>query len=204
MRKFIKQKYYLLPFLVLLLIPTMYSLYRFTNQNYWDGAVGNWLATILGVIGGIPIALEVNRLITDADDRKKRKAEKDKEEAMLHLVKEELDFNLSRLNDRKGNTSSLPLHPFKTDLWAALSDSGEIKYINNPALLNRITSAYHIIKIVKRTEEECYKAMRSVTVQFRNKTGHQLLLEDARTFDNQNEANTKSAIDEIHKYLVSD
>lgn len=203
MRKLIKQKFYLLPFLALLLFPIIYSLYKLTNQNYWDGAVGNWLATMLGVIGGIPIALEVNRLIADTDDRKKRKAEKDKEKAMLLLVKEELNFNLSRLKDRKGNTSLLPLHPFKTDLWDALSDSGEIKFINSPALLNRITSAYHIIKIVKRTEEECYKAMRGATIQFGNKTGHQLLLEDARTFDNQNDANTKYAIDEIDKYLSS-
>ena len=202
MIKFLKQKYYLLPFLILFLIPATYSLSRAGNQNYWDGAIGNWLATMLGVIGGIPIALEVNRFITEIDDQKKRKVEKDKEKAILLLVKEELDFNLSRLNDRKGNISSLPLHPFKTDLWDALSDSGEIKFINSSSLLNRITSAYHIIKIVKKTEEQCYIAMRSATVSFGNKTGHQLLLEDARGFDNQNDANTKYAIDEISKYLV--
>ena len=75
MIKFLRQKYYLLPFLILFLVPVIYSLFRIGSQNYWDGALGNWLATMLGVIGGIPIALEINRFVTELDDLKKKKAQ---------------------------------------------------------------------------------------------------------------------------------
>ena len=200
---YLKGRLYLLPSLVLLLVPIVYSVFRWLDKGYWDSAIGNWLATMLGIIGGIPIGLEVNRLVTATEERKKTKIETEKERDILLLTKEELKFDLARLKERERNLSSLSLHPFKTDLWDAISDSGELKYIKIPALLNRITSAYHIIRIVKRIEEKCHEAMRSATVGFGNKTGHQLLLEDARSFDEQNLANIEYALKEVDNYFAT-
>ena len=134
---YLKEKLYLLPSLVLLLVPIVYSVFRWLDKGYWDSAIGNWLATMLGIIGGIPIGLEVNRLVTATEERKKTKIETENERDILLLTKEELKFDLARLKEREGNLSSLSLHPFKTDLWDAISDSGELKYIKIPILNNR-------------------------------------------------------------------
>lgn len=197
-------KWYLLFFLILIFIPVKYSFNKGADINYWDGAMGNWLATMAGIIGGIPIALELNRLIMRVEDRKKSIEEKLRERDLLLLVKEELHFDKDRLEERVNNPTGLPLYPFKSDLWDAVSDSGEIKFIKDPGLLNRIASAYYIIKAVKNIEEQCYRASRSATVSFANNvTAVQLLLADARRFDVQNMANIRSAIRFINQKIRS-
>jgi len=195
-------KWYWLFFLILIFIPLKYSFHKGIDINYWDGAIGNWLATMAGIIGGIPIALEINRLIIRTTERKKLIEEKAKEKDLLLLLKEELHFNKDRLEKRNNNQGDLPLYPFKSDLWDAVSDSGEIRFIKNSGLLNRIASVYYIIKTVKKIEEQCYVASRSATVTFGNNvTAVQLLLTDARRFDVQNMANIQSAIRFINHEL---
>lgn len=196
-----RNHYYVLFILLLLSIPTAYSISRGADLNYWDGAIGNWLATVLGVLCGIPIAVEIQKYNSLAEDKKQLLIELKREKELLLLVKEELLFNYDRLSDRVGNTTDLPLHPFKIDLWSALSDSGEIKYISSRPLLNRIASAYHIVGVVKNIENQCYQASRGATVRFGDKTSAQLLLSDARAFDKQNNDNLQFAINEIDKYI---
>ena len=199
--RLIYRRRYLFLIVPILMIPLVYSLWRYRDLNYWDGAIGNWLATVLGVLCGIPIAVEIEKYFSGIEETKQSLLELKREKELLLLVKEELLFDQDRLSDRMGNVLDLPLHPFKVDLWTALSDSGEIKYIASRQLLNRITSAYHIVRIVKNIENQCYKASRGATVRFGDKTAAQLLLADARTFDKQNGDNLKFAVNEIDKYI---
>ena len=46
---------------VLLAIALAYSFYRRSELGFWDGAVGNWLATLLGIVTGVPVALAMER-----------------------------------------------------------------------------------------------------------------------------------------------
>jgi hypothetical protein len=48
-------------------IPIAYSLSRLSNQAFLDDALGNWLATIVSVAAGVPLGLEVNRRIHQAE-----------------------------------------------------------------------------------------------------------------------------------------
>jgi hypothetical protein len=68
--------------------------------------------------------------------------------------------------------------------------------------LNRIASAYYAVDIVKKIEEQCYKATRGATVSFSNgKTAAQILWEDARGLDQILSDNIKGAIKEIDEEL---
>lgn len=202
LRWHIRNSWYLIPIVIIIWIIVSYSYLRATDVNYWDGAVGGLLAAMVGVIVGVPIALEINRLRVAREEKKKTSEAKKKGKGVLSLIREELEFNLSRLEDRQKDATKLPTHPFKVDLWNTFSSSGELRWISNPNLLNRIVSAYHIIKIELGIEEKCYQSMHGATVQFDSgKTASQILLEEARMFDSLLRSNTKYAIKEIKKEI---
>lgn len=45
----------------LVMFAIVYSYQRRFETTYWDGAVGNWLATLLGIVTGVPVALYLER-----------------------------------------------------------------------------------------------------------------------------------------------
>lgn len=205
---YLENKPIFLPVLILLLIPLIYSLYRVSNLNYWDGTMGNWLATILGVIGGIPIALEVNKWMSQEEEKREKNLNKKKEINILLLIKEELDFSYNSLflKGKKGNKTTMVIQPLKSDLWDAFVAGEELKYIEDPNLLNRIASAYYILKLVKDIEKQAYIALRTSAIIFTNDKGvkqnaAQLLLQDARSFDTLFEYSIKKASKMIYKRL---
>ena len=58
----IPRNWYWYVFAAFALAAIVYSLFITTDsQGYWDGAIGNWLATLLGIIAGVPIALAIER-----------------------------------------------------------------------------------------------------------------------------------------------
>jgi len=175
----------LIALVVVLLVPFAYIYFYNPTREFWDNAIGNLLATVLALVAGIPVALWIDRFIKRREEKEKYSLERKREKELLELVKEELDFSSARLNDRSKDKGSLPIQPLKTDLWEAASSSGAIHLIENPKLLNRIASAYYVLKTVKRIEEECHKALRGATVTFSDgTTATQRLLTDARGFDN--------------------
>lgn len=194
-------KWYLFPLLILIVIPAFYSYSRGLDINYWDGTIGNWLATMLGIIGGIPIAFEINKFITRQEEKRKLKEAKEENREILSLIKQELVFNLDRLKDRESDPNNLPPHPYQIDVWETFSDSGQISKIINSQVLNRIASAYSIIKIERFIEQNCYLATRGAFAYSGTERATKLLLEDGRRFDKQLRENTEYAIREIDKEL---
>ena len=59
--KRIRDSWYWVGLFALALVAILYSFYRKDAQSYWDGAIGNWLATLLGIISGVPLALSIER-----------------------------------------------------------------------------------------------------------------------------------------------
>lgn len=157
---------------------------------------------MLGIIGGIPIAFEINKFITRQEKKRKLKEAKEKNQEILSLIKQELVFNLDRLKDRESDPNSLPPHPYQLDVWETFSDSGQISRIINSQVLNRIASAYSIIKIERFIEQNCYLATRGAFAYSGTERTTKLLLEDARRFDKQLRENTEYAIKEIDKELM--
>ncbi len=197
----------LLPF-VYIAFPNIINLLPQPSSAFWDNSIGNLLATVLALIGGIPVALWIDRLIKKHESLNKLRSDRLEEKKVLDLIKEELIFNLNSLflKGKKGNTKTMVVQPLKSDLWNALIASGETKYIENFALLNRITSAYYVLKIVKDIEKQAYVALRTSAIVFTDTQGvkanaAQLLLQDARTFDILFENNLKEALKAIDKRL---
>lgn len=197
-------------FIVVLATPFVYALYfAKTEKSFWDNAMGNMLATIIALIAGIPTALWVDRRIRSGEESRKYISDRRREKNLLELIKEELEFSYKSLflSGKKGNKTSITIKPLKSDLWDALVSSDETKYIEEPNLLNRITSAYYVLKIVKNIEKQAYLALRTSAIRFTlpdgtKKNSAQLLLEDARNFDSLFETSISEALQMINKRII--
>lgn len=200
----------LLPLILLCVVvsPILYIGYFRSGKEFWDNAVGNLLATVIALIAGIPVALWIDRQIKKNEDEKKYLSERKKEKDILLLIKEELEFSYKSLflNGKKGNTTSMTIQPLKSDLWDALISSEETKHIENASLLNRLSSAYYALKIIKNIEGQAYIALRTSALQITfpdgtKKNSAQMLLEDARTLDKLFEDNINEALKSIDKRI---
>ena len=200
---------FLLILVGMFIAPVIYIYYFCPGNSFYESVVSNLIATGLALIAGIPTALWIDRRIKEQENMALFKNERQKEAKTLSLIREELNFSLNSLflKGKKGNTQTLTTQPLKSDLWDAMSNSSGIQRIEEPDLLNRIVSAYYVLKIVKSIEEQAYKVLRGVTVTFTMsdgtvKNGAQLLLEDARGFDNLFESSMSEALRMIDERLV--
>ena len=190
--------------------PLIYVFFLCQSHGFWDNVMSNLLATGLALVVGIPIALWLDRKIKYREGKAQYKVDRLKEANILKLIKEEINYSYLTLflGGKKGNAHSLTLQPLKSDLWDSFVAGEEIKYIEEPDLLNRIVSAYYVLKLVKNIEGQAYIALRTSAIQFTNadgtkKNSAQLLLEDARGFDVLFENSTKEALRVIDKRFVA-
>lgn len=184
--------------IAVLVTPVIYAAVCTTSGEFIDNVMSGLLATAAALIGGIPVALWIDRAVKYREEIKKQQEDQKREIELLELLREELSFTNSFLEHRKGNPTYLPIQPLKSDLWIATSAAGKLNLISSPRLLNRIASAYYVVNVVKRIEEQAYISSRSATVSFGDgKTGTQLLLEDARQFDQLLLESIKTALKEI-------
>lgn len=139
------------------------------QSAFRDSFLGNLLATIIGIIAGIPIALWVSRLQQN-EQEKIEKVFKQREEAehtikILSLVGKELEFDLTQLKKQKQGLSEygerfLPIDGQKDELWNAFSDGGELQWIKDLHLLDIISIAYYDIRRVIHIEKLLLDAKR--------------------------------------------
>lgn len=192
--------------LSVLAAPIIYGAAWSVGEQFIDNVMSGLLATAAALIGGIPVALWIDRAVKHREESKKRTEERKREAELLELIREELSFTNSLFGQRKGKVTHLPpLQPLKSDLWSAISAAGKLNLIGNHRLLNRITSAYYVINVVRKIEEEAYLSARRATVTFSGFTGQmtatQLLLQDARNFDQLLSDSIGEALREIDEEL---
>jgi hypothetical protein len=133
----------------------VYFLRHFSSASFAESAMGNLFATILGVLVGVPIALEISRRQQDAvhvvatTERRDRDAERKR--VLLTLLRSELVSNRDDVVTRRepvdsGGKRVVTTQSLKDQLWSAFSDGGELQYVNNPGLLAALANAYHQIR----------------------------------------------------------
>jgi hypothetical protein len=189
--------------IAVLAAPIIYAVEWTTSVEFIDNVMSGLLATAAALIGGIPVALWIDRTIKHREEIKKQQGDRKREIELLELLREEISFTDSLLVQRKDNLAIFPIQPLKSDLWAAASAAGKLNLISSHRLLNRIASAYYVINVVRRIEEQAYISSRSATVSFGGgKTGTQLLLEDARRFDQLLSDSVKEALREIDEEVA--
>lgn len=188
--------------LVVLGGPLVYAVWCSPGPDFWESVASGLLATAAALIGGIPIALSIDRAVKRKEQARLSKETRKKEKELLELLKEEIEVCQSMLERRKENPENLHIQPLKSDLWHAASAAGKLNLIQNHQLLNDISAVYYLIDMVRKIEEQGYKAARSATVSFSGGgTATEHLWRDARSFDELLSQNIESALSSISEEL---
>ena len=117
--------------------------------------MGNLFATILGVLVGVPIALELNRrqqaAVTSSAINNRKLHEDERKRKVLTLLRSELERNrndvlASRKPLESGGQREVSVGSLNDQLWSAFSDGGELQYVNNPSLLAALANAYYQVR----------------------------------------------------------
>lgn len=148
----------------IILVSIIYVIIRCTDQPFFDNAMGNLLATLIGVIIGIPIAIWIDRLRQkEQEDREIRKLRSDaltRKHRILALIRQELEFNYEIVTAYTKEVVGDQNRPVcnggcKDELWAALSDGGELEGIKDLDLMHAISFAYHYIRRLIYLDRTC-------------------------------------------------
>ena len=189
-------------FIVIAILLLGYVISSELEPNFWGNVASGIIGTAAALIGGIPIALYIDRVIKSKEEQKIINENKVNEKGLLRLIKEELETCQSMMEGRTNNPTNLHIQPLKSDLWHAASNSGKQSLISNHSLLNDIASMYYQIDMVKNIELQGYKAARSATVSFSGGgTAAGLFFEDARRFDNLLNTNLEEVISLIDSHI---
>jgi hypothetical protein len=146
----------------------VYFVHYYSDSNYLDGAMANLFATILGIVVGIPIALEINRRQQIDQDATallvKQREEVNRKERVLTLIRSELESNRIDVLARgkpidSGGVREVRTRTFKDELWSAFSDGGELQHVNNPEILALVSEAYYGIRTSRFLEHLYIKAV---------------------------------------------
>ena len=143
-----------------------YSAYRARELQYWDGAVGNWLATLLGIIVGVPVALHLERQRAARAAEMEALTEGNVRKSVLNVLRTELREVLRQLSLRVNMTDSVPIEPLRDSSWEALRAAGSLRYLTQPTLIESISGAYRWIAILNELEASVRRAVYGINVQF--------------------------------------
>ncbi|MFM9913878.1 MAG: hypothetical protein ACKVN9_10130 [Methylophilaceae bacterium] len=161
-----------------------YSIYRRGDIQYWDGAVGNWLATLLGIVAGVPVALFLDRRRAASEISGKEQEVQRVRRDMLTLLQAELGDAATRLAARVELKDSIPIDPMKMSIWDAMRDSGNLTHISEPELISAIADAYRTIAVISDREKHIMQVSYGATVRFPDgeTAGMKLLRETAEFY----------------------
>lgn len=114
---------------------------------FWQNFLSNSLATIVGVILGIPAAFWINRQVETTTEKKKK-------QQILRLLSPEIENNRNSIGIWKNQgesdwtltTIGLKL---RDEVWNAFSDGNELTWINDIELLANLAEVYGKIKRIK-------------------------------------------------------
>lgn len=146
----------------------IYFLQHFDSISFQEGTMGNLFATILGLVVGVPIALEINRRQQEAEHAiilaRSEQEGKQRKTKVLSLIRSELKSNKRDLIFRAkdvaaGGKRQVHVNTLRDEMWSAFSDGGELHYVNSPELLALIAGAYYEIRTTIHLERRFMDAI---------------------------------------------
>ena len=140
---------FFVPIIILIVAPV--AIYLLLGVQTWRDFLPNFLATMLGAIVGVPIAISIN-------NQQETKREQVQKEKIIPILQEELLVNLGHLSGwQKSNSQKLEVvytSIFLEDsAWSAFSDSGDLEFIKDVEILKKISHAYNTVRTVKELSE---------------------------------------------------
>lgn len=113
--------------------------------------IGALLATLIGVIAGLPLALWIARHQQKAEESARVKEAISRKGFVLNVLRHELDEDLKALLGRDQALHEPGPYNFgpelRTSTWEALSAGGELAWIDDPELLDSFARTYHWITV---------------------------------------------------------
>lgn len=122
-----------------------------TGTSFKEAFGSNFLATVAGVALGVPVAVwltlrEAREQQTAAETQEKRVATERRRD-VLKVLRRELSENLDTLAERMATTPRGLAVPFLQDeVWSAMSDGGELRWVADPDLLRRLARSYLYVR----------------------------------------------------------
>lgn len=97
----------------------VYFICRFSDDNFRDGAMGNLFATMIGLIVGIPVGLEINRHqqaeFEKKDNKNREKIKREEFKVYFDRLEDEIQHNEIRVETL---SATLPLSSHaRKDMW---------------------------------------------------------------------------------------
>lgn len=143
-----------------------YAFLHVRDTSFLSGTIGNLLATLVGVLVGVPIALEIESARTSqesiAAESRDRAAERDTLEVLLG----EILGNLERLRLRSELMGTVPVDPLMDSRWRAITAAGMLRYIRSPQILAALSDAYRLTELIDDLEKRVHGAVWGINVQY--------------------------------------
>lgn len=162
---------------LLALIPLVYGIRYWSEpaNTIGQNTMANWLATMIGAAVGVLIGLEVYRWQQGQEQNAKEEEENTHKTQILAAILRELMDNrkaLAARREKPPQERSIYLgFRLKDELWKALSDGGELRWIVDLSLLESIADAYHYIKSVVFIEQEIVRQTGVLTARIELESG---------------------------------
>ena len=131
-----------------------------SQESFWI----SFLATLSGIVIGIPVALGINDYQNKILARKSEQEQQEQQTKMLKkvlsVINAELTLNQKILSKVFENQKESPQYVLyfglSNETWKAISDSGDLKWIDDPYLLHKLSFAYVYIRRVSFFEDKFF------------------------------------------------
>lgn len=152
------------------LVPIAYSLYitdrsdpDWLKSSYWQATVGGFLATVAGIVLGLPIAAWVNdigeRRKQDADAAAQVQHERQQVTRLCDLLQTELTESYNLLGPiAEGEINRFR---FSTARWDAVMSSGDIRWLGDLEVVSTLAEAYEALEVANTLGGEWLRSMSS-------------------------------------------
>lgn len=161
---------------------------------------GNFVATFLAIILGIPTALWVEQRIRKEEGVKRGRKDREREGDILEGLYWELYFNLNTLYPRRqADQKQPPDQMYQDEYWNSLKGSGELALVSDRAHYG-LASTYYVIGNVIRLERLACE-QRFIATQPYTGSASDHVMTDVRGHDTRLRESLEHAIKQIRKRL---
>jgi hypothetical protein len=126
----------------------------------WLDALVTFLATLIGVAAGVPVALWIDRKVSS-------RHRKEEEVYFLHIVKDNLSHNVDLMNQIQRELRVETVLFYHLDLSPWQTHSGRLDSVENRELVQRIARTYYELEHLNRKMdlqlEMAYSAFRAIS-----------------------------------------
>ena len=112
-----------------------------TSEIFWLSSLSNLVATLVGIIVGLPAALWLDRVFRRRSEKAATLESKRRARKILTILEGELYDNTEMMNHFHEDIAN-SYYPVRTESWDALSDGGDLRWIEDEETIYHLSIAY--------------------------------------------------------------